>query len=56
MCSYGAGDFWEETRLQLEQVKPVFMLAESDQPELNRKAFDMTYGCHFITDERDWCR
>lgn len=40
-------DFWEEARPQLEQVKPVFMLAESDQPELNRKAFDMTYGWPF---------
>ena len=37
-------DFWEEARPALEQVKPLFMLAESDQPELNRKAFDVTYG------------
>jgi cyclomaltodextrinase / maltogenic alpha-amylase / neopullulanase len=41
-------DFWEEARPALEQVKPVFMLAESDQPELNRKAFDMTYGWPFF--------
>jgi glycosidase len=40
-------DFWEEVRPALESVKPVFMLAESDQPELNRKAFDMTYGWPF---------
>jgi 1,4-alpha-glucan branching enzyme len=40
-------DFWEECRPELEKVKPVFMLAESDQPELNRKAFDMTYGWPF---------
>ncbi len=36
-------DFWNELRPRLEEVKPVFMLAESDQPELNEKAFDMTY-------------
>lgn len=35
--------FWEQARVQLEQIKPVFMLAESDAPELHRKAFDMTY-------------
>jgi len=40
-------DFWEEVRPELEKVKPVFMLAESDQPELNRKAFDETYGWPF---------
>jgi glycosidase len=40
-------DFWEEVRPALEEIKPVFMVAESDQPELNRKAFDMTYGWPF---------
>lgn len=40
-------DFWEEVRPALEEVKPVFMIAESDQPELNRKVFDMTYGWPF---------
>jgi alpha-amylase len=40
-------DFWEETRPELEKVKPVFMLAESEQPELNRRAFDMTYDWPF---------
>ncbi len=40
-------DFWEEARPELEKVKPVFMVAESDQPELNRKAFDVTYGWPF---------
>jgi glycosidase len=40
-------DFWEEARPELEKVKPIFMLAESDQPELNRKAFDATYGWPF---------
>jgi glycosidase len=35
--------FWEQARVALERVKPVFMLAESDAPELHRSAFDMTY-------------
>lgn len=35
--------FWEQARAALERVKPVFMLAESDAPELHRRAFDMTY-------------
>lgn len=36
--------FWEQTRVELEKIKPVFMLAEAWQPELHRRAFDMTYG------------
>ena len=42
-------DFWNECRNQLEKVKPVFMLAEAEGPELH-SAFDMTYAweCHHI--------
>ncbi|MDE2184629.1 MAG: alpha-amylase [Alphaproteobacteria bacterium] len=36
-------DFWVAARTALEQIKPVFMLAESDKPELVQQAFDMTY-------------
>jgi glycosidase len=36
-------DFWEQARDALDAVKPVFMLAESDAPELHRRAFDMSY-------------
>lgn len=36
-------EFWNEVRLELEQIKPVFMLAEWDTPEMHQKAFDMTY-------------
>lgn len=36
--------FWEQTRVELEKIKPMFMLAEAWQPELHDKAFDMTYG------------
>ena len=35
--------FWEQARSALERIKPVFMLAESDAPELHRRAFDMSY-------------
>jgi glycosidase len=38
-------DFWDTARVELEKVKPMFMLAENeDHPELCKKAFDMNYG------------
>jgi len=38
-------DFWEEARRDLEQIKPdIMMLAESHEPELTAKAFDLDYG------------
>lgn len=38
-------DFWNEARPALESVKPdIFMLAEAAMPELNEKAFDMSYN------------
>jgi len=36
--------FWNQARAALDRVKPVFMLAEADKPELHEHAFDMTYG------------
>ena len=36
-------DFWKEARAQLDQIKPVFMLAEAEGNELYQ-AFEMTYG------------
>jgi glycosidase len=36
-------DFWDEARSKLDAIKPVFMLAEADTPDLQVKAFDMTY-------------
>ena len=35
--------FWEQARVQMEQIKPIFMLAEWADPGLHAKAFDMTY-------------
>jgi glycosidase len=37
-------DFWEEARAELNEIKPVFMLAEASKPELLRKAFDSDYN------------
>ncbi len=37
-------DFWEEARVELDSIKPMFMLAEADQPDHLVKAFDMNYG------------
>ena len=40
-------DFWNEARQQLDKIKPVFMLAEAVEPDLQEHAFDMTYGWQF---------
>ncbi len=37
-------DFWETVRAELDQIKPVFMLAEWEQRDLHAHAFDATYG------------
>lgn len=37
-------DFWENARKELDQIKPVFMLAEWESRDLHKKAFDMTYA------------
>lgn len=37
-------DFWEEARVELQKIKPVFMLAEASKPELCRAAFDADYA------------
>ena len=37
-------EFWERARNELDKVKPIFMLAEDENPELHKKAFDMTYS------------
>ncbi len=36
--------FWDSARTELEKIKPVFMLAEAEDPGLNCKAFDAYYG------------
>ena len=37
-------DFWNEATFALKKIKPVFMLAEAEKPELQVAAFDMGYG------------
>lgn len=39
-------DFWDNTRKELDKIKPVFMLAEAEGPQF-QSAFDMTYGWEF---------
>ncbi|SCY42888.1 Alpha amylase, catalytic domain [Nonlabens sp. Hel1_33_55] len=37
-------DFWNANNAELEEVKPLFMLAESEQKDLFEQAFDMGYN------------
>lgn len=37
-------DFWDNARAELDEIKPVFMLAEWEARDLQKKAFDMTYS------------
>lgn len=36
--------FWNQARVELDKIKPMFMLAEWAEPKLHGQAFDMTYG------------
>ncbi|MHB2017440.1 MAG: alpha-amylase family glycosyl hydrolase [Candidatus Xenobia bacterium] len=36
--------FWEAARARLDPIKPVYMLAEAEKPELVRQAFDDDYA------------
>ena len=36
--------FWEQARTALDSIKPVMMLAEGAKPELQLRAFDLTYS------------
>lgn len=40
--------FWDSTRAVLESIKPVFMLAEAEIPELLKNAFDMDYAWNLL--------
>ena len=45
--------FWKNTIAELHHIKPVFMLAEAWEPELQKNAFDMGYSWdthHIIND------
>jgi glycosidase len=40
--------FWNEARARVEKIKPVFMLAEAEKPELTQRAFDSDYGYNYF--------
>ena len=44
VASFVPIDFWENARKELDAIKPVFMLAEAEDKELHRRAFDATYN------------
>ena len=44
VAGYVPLDFWEETRRELDRIKPVFMLAEASTRDMHYAAFDATYG------------
>lgn len=44
VAGYVPLDFWETARAELDRIKPVFMLAEFDQRDVHRKAFDASYA------------
>jgi len=46
-------DFWNEARTRLDNIKPVFMLAEAEVPELHDYAFDMSYAWDYAQTIRD---
>ncbi|NQU86120.1 MAG: alpha-glucosidase C-terminal domain-containing protein [Mariniphaga sp.] len=50
-CDYAGGaptDFWEQARTELDNIKPVFMLAEDqDHLDLLENAFHLNYGWTF---------
>ena len=41
-------DFWEACRTNLDSIKPVFMLAEAEEPEHHLNAFNMSYTWNFM--------
>lgn len=37
-------EFWNRARKELDAIKPVFMLAEAEEPKFHESSFDMTYS------------
>jgi len=37
-------EFWDNLRVELQKIKPVFMLAEGEKPDLHFRAFDASYS------------
>ncbi len=53
VAGFVPNDFWSEAISDLEKIKPVFMLAEWEDPSLHKAGFHMTYGweLHHIMNE-----
>ncbi len=47
VADYVPTDFWVRARKELERIKPVFMLAEAENPALHLEAFEAGYGWRF---------
>ena len=44
VAGYVPLDFWENARVELDAIKPVFMLGEFDMRDIHAKAFDASYA------------
>lgn len=47
VAGFVPNDFWNEATIAINKIKPVFMLAEWEDPSLNSVGFHMTYGWEF---------
>jgi len=53
VAGYVPLDFWNNLRVELDAIKPVFMLAEWESRDLHAQAFDMTYAWTWHNTVRD---
>jgi glycosidase len=44
VAGYVPLDFWQTARVELDAIKPIFMLAEWESRDLHARAFDASYG------------
>ncbi|MFC4701755.1 alpha-amylase family glycosyl hydrolase [Glaciecola siphonariae] len=44
VAGYVPNDFWQQVRQSLDEIKPVFMLAEWEDRDMHEHGFDMTYA------------
>ncbi len=44
VAGYVPTDFWENLRVSLDSIRPIFMLAEAEEPALHKRAFDAGYA------------
>ena len=53
VAGFVPNDFWQEAIAELQKLKPLFMLAEWEDPSLHKAGFHMTYGweLHHIMNE-----